>query len=204
MCVCGAGRVCTDTSICLCEALGGDGLYVLSVADDGYTHTKTHSPIEPRPCSHPHTHTQVEWRKKYRRYKPLTTPASCAGCHQKTVRAAYHHLCDACAQSRKVCAGCMESKHIVTSAANGEKELEAKRELLEREIKGLHLRKQQRILREFDRTAGGMDVKGAIEKAQHGEEDDDDDFFDDEEEEEEEEGGEGGEEEEEEEEDEGS
>ncbi|KAG9414794.1 hypothetical protein AC1031_008209 [Aphanomyces cochlioides] len=46
----------------------------------------------------PHCHAQIVWRKKYRKYKPLTQPASCTSCHQKTVLAAYHVLCQPCAK----------------------------------------------------------------------------------------------------------
>lgn len=41
-----------------------------------------------------------------------------------------------------------------TSAEEAERELEAKREALEREVKGLHLRRQRKVLREFDRSHG--------------------------------------------------
>lgn len=49
---------------------------------------------------------QIEWRKKYRKYKPLRQPATCNGCHKKTVTAAYHKLCADCAKERRVCPFC--------------------------------------------------------------------------------------------------
>ena len=49
---------------------------------------------------------QVEWRKQYRKYKPLRQPATCNDCHQKTVTAAYHKICPPCARERRVCAFC--------------------------------------------------------------------------------------------------
>jgi len=109
-------------------------------------------------------HEKVEWRKKYRKYKPLSAPATCTGCHTKSVRAAYHQICDPCAEKRAVCAGCAEPKSIVKkTGAAAEKDVEEKRRALERDIKGLHLRKQRKILREFDRSGGDMDVEGAME-----------------------------------------
>ena len=57
---------------------------------------------------------KVEWRKKYRKYKPLTQPAKCNGCQERTVRAAYHTLCQDCAKQRRVCAWCGEDKFIVS------------------------------------------------------------------------------------------
>lgn len=52
------------------------------------------------------TFTQVEWRKKYRKYKPLRQPATCNDCHKKTVTAAYHRICGPCAEKRRVCPFC--------------------------------------------------------------------------------------------------
>lgn len=52
------------------------------------------------------TGNQVEWRKRYRKYKPLRQPATCNDCHQKTVTAAYHRICAPCAKQRGVCAFC--------------------------------------------------------------------------------------------------
>eukprot|EP00124_Ichthyophonus_hoferi_P002495 Ihof_evm3s172 gene=Ihof_evmTU3s172 len=58
-------------------------------------------------------HDQIEWKKKYRKYKPLTQPKKCVGCQQKTVDKAYHVLCDPCANERQVCGKCMQKKEIV-------------------------------------------------------------------------------------------
>lgn len=41
---------------------------------------------------------KIEWKKKYRKYKPLTVPAKCVKCGNRTVKAAYHQLCDDCAR----------------------------------------------------------------------------------------------------------
>jgi len=134
-------------------------------------------------------HEKVEWRKKYRKYRPLSTPATCTSCHTKSVRAAYHQLCDPCAAQRKVCAGCREPKFIVVkTGAAAEKDLEGKRAELEREVRGLglHLRKVRKILREFDRLNGVMDTKAVVDAAVREEGDEDEEEEDEEEEEEEE------------------
>lgn len=39
---------------------------------------------------------------------------SSVSCQQKSIKEAYHVLCDDCACKRKVCAKCLESKEIVT------------------------------------------------------------------------------------------
>ncbi|CAN0006873.1 unnamed protein product, partial [Phaeothamnion confervicola] len=68
-------------------------------------------------------HAKVEWRKKYRKYKPLKNPASCNECRQKTVRAAYHTKCGPCAKAKRVCPGCGERPEAApTGAAATEEE----------------------------------------------------------------------------------
>ncbi|KAL3808755.1 hypothetical protein ACHAXA_010948 [Cyclostephanos tholiformis] len=42
---------------------------------------------------------KIEWRKKYRKYKPLTQPAKCNLCSMRNVLAAYHTICGNCARS---------------------------------------------------------------------------------------------------------
>lgn len=39
---------------------------------------------------------KIEWRKKYRKYKPLTQPATCNKCNKRNIKAAYHTICSAC------------------------------------------------------------------------------------------------------------
>ncbi|KAK8804264.1 riken cDNA family protein [Blastocystis sp. subtype 4] len=51
---------------------------------------------------------KIEWKKKYRKYKPLTAPAKCEKCGNRNVKAAYHHWCDDCARANRVCAMCMQ------------------------------------------------------------------------------------------------
>lgn len=57
-------------------------------------------------------HDIIEWKKKYRKYKRLTTPGKCAGCHLHCVRFAYHALCGPCASSRGVCAKCRQAHEL--------------------------------------------------------------------------------------------
>ncbi len=51
-------------------------------------------------------HDKIEWRKKYRKYKPLRQPAVCQFCHLKEVKAAYHRSCGGCAAAKAVCPFC--------------------------------------------------------------------------------------------------
>ena len=44
-------------------------------------------------------HDKIEWRKQYRKYKPLSQPSTCNICKKRNVKAAYHTICDGCAES---------------------------------------------------------------------------------------------------------
>lgn len=48
----------------------------------------------------------IEWKIKYKKYKPLTVPRKCVKCGGKTVKSAYHITCSACAERLKICAKC--------------------------------------------------------------------------------------------------
>ncbi|TDH66718.1 hypothetical protein CCR75_006578 [Bremia lactucae] len=94
---------------------------------------------------------QIEWRKKYRKYKPLSQPGSCIYCHQKAVTSAYHASCDVCAKERNICAKCCLAKDIVAS----QQELIAMHETKERDVdntlEGLRERDRRAFLRKMDK-----------------------------------------------------
>lgn len=48
----------------------------------------------------------IEWKIKYKKYKPLTAPKKCADCDQKNIKHAYHILCRNCASDKNVCTKC--------------------------------------------------------------------------------------------------
>ncbi|GIY30198.1 uncharacterized protein C9orf85 [Caerostris darwini] len=50
----------------------------------------------------------IAWKIKYKKYKPLSAPAKCVKCEQKTVKAAYHVICTNCSEEEKICAKCLE------------------------------------------------------------------------------------------------
>ena len=50
----------------------------------------------------------LEWKIKYRKYKPLTTAAKCNTCNQKNVFKAYRTKCDFCALPHLLCTKCGE------------------------------------------------------------------------------------------------
>ncbi|CAH0519596.1 unnamed protein product [Peronospora belbahrii] len=98
-------------------------------------------------------HEQIEWRKKYRKYKPLTQSGSCNFCHQKNVTSAYHSSCDPCARDRGICAKCCLMKEVVAS----ERELLMEHEKKEREfgntLEGMRERDRRAYLRKLEKEA---------------------------------------------------
>lgn len=54
----------------------------------------------------------IEWKIKFKKYKPLAAPRKCIGCEQKTVKYAYHVLCTSCAADKKVCAKCNKDINV--------------------------------------------------------------------------------------------
>lgn len=49
----------------------------------------------------------IEWRKKYRKYKPLTVVKRCTGCGEKKVKDAYHVICGDCVRKVGKCGKCL-------------------------------------------------------------------------------------------------
>lgn len=49
----------------------------------------------------------IEWRKRFRKYKPLTVPKRCVRCQEKTVKEAYHVICGNCTIKDGACAKCL-------------------------------------------------------------------------------------------------
>ncbi|XP_028963721.2 uncharacterized protein [Malus domestica] len=47
---------------------------------------------------------QIEWKRRYGKYKTLTEPAKCQRCTKRAVRQSHHKLCPACAKEQGVCA----------------------------------------------------------------------------------------------------
>ncbi|KAG2221835.1 hypothetical protein INT45_003549 [Circinella minor] len=95
----------------------------------------------------------IMWRKKYRKYKPLTALKKCTGCQEKAIKEAYHVLCNNCASDKKVCAKCLESKEIITNKEDIKTNEDEVREQQEQErlLKMMPLRQQRSYLRKLAR-----------------------------------------------------
>eukprot|EP01129_Flabellula_baltica_P013695 TRINITY_DN6413_c0_g1_i1.p1 TRINITY_DN6413_c0_g1~~TRINITY_DN6413_c0_g1_i1.p1 ORF type:complete len:229 (+),score=64.21 TRINITY_DN6413_c0_g1_i1:33-719(+) len=94
----------------------------------------------------------IEWRKKYRKYKPRTTPGKCVECHIKRVKRAYHVVCEVCAPKLKICAKCRESTEILTDFNQKEKEEKEQREF-EQMIDGMSERNKKTFIRLYYQTS---------------------------------------------------
>jgi Uncharacterized conserved protein (DUF2039) len=57
-------------------------------------------------------HDKIEWRKQYRKYKPLTQPSTCNGCKKRNVKASYHTICEACTRTSE------KAKEIIAAATS--------------------------------------------------------------------------------------
>ncbi|KAI5060149.1 hypothetical protein GOP47_0024569 [Adiantum capillus-veneris] len=93
----------------------------------------------------PRCKAQIEWRRKYGKYKALTEPAKCNHCSKRAVRQAYHALCAACAKERNVCAKCCQpSETIVGKDAEKHRE---EQQMLEQALRNLRERDRRTLLR---------------------------------------------------------
>ncbi|EGG17199.1 hypothetical protein DFA_08186 [Cavenderia fasciculata] len=126
-------------------------------------------------------HDTIEWRKKYRKYKPLSMAGKCAHCTQRKVTRAYHELCEDCVKKLKVCAKCHKAKEIVAEITDPK----------DRERDELKLKHALYMMTESDRRTFYRELEKEEnpekkKKNQDNEEEDDDSDYSDEEEEEEE------------------
>ena len=104
-------------------------------------------------------HDQIEWKKRYRKYKPLDRPRKCTACHQPAVKSAYHVVCGACAAAKGVCAKCLLDKAIFEPADAATRELREQIEFIETHrgaIPGLPERQRRAVLRELQRELAGL------------------------------------------------
>jgi hypothetical protein len=67
---------------------------------------------------------KLEWRKKYRKYKPLTQPSICNICHNRNITAAYHTICYSCSRQSEKARSILHANQRGTAATGTEKDLE--------------------------------------------------------------------------------
>ncbi|XP_017112728.1 uncharacterized protein C9orf85 homolog [Drosophila elegans] len=92
---------------------------------------------------------QIEWKIKYKKYKPLSQAKTCAHCKERTVKKAYHVVCRDCAIKAHVCAKCLKSADEVAieeaqPTPREEQQLQAE---MDRLVKSFSERKRRAFLR---------------------------------------------------------
>ncbi|XP_036320140.1 uncharacterized protein C9orf85 homolog [Rhagoletis pomonella] len=96
-----------------------------------------------------HCKDVIEWKIKYKKYKPLSQPKNCTRCQQRNITKAYHVLCRSCALEARVCAKCLknaEEVKIEPSQPTTEEQVKLKVEM-DRLIKSLPERKRRAFIR---------------------------------------------------------
>ena len=94
----------------------------------------------------------IEWKIKYKKYKPLKAPAKCIKCEQKSVKHAYHNMCLPCAKQFNVCPKCNEKGEIIQGKPNKEESIKLDTEL-QALLKELPERKRRSFIRYMNRNA---------------------------------------------------
>eukprot|EP01113_Clastostelium_recurvatum_P039254 TRINITY_DN5979_c0_g2_i2.p1 TRINITY_DN5979_c0_g2~~TRINITY_DN5979_c0_g2_i2.p1 ORF type:complete len:277 (+),score=114.16 TRINITY_DN5979_c0_g2_i2:81-911(+) len=116
----------------------------------------------------PHCYDVIEWKKKYRKYKPLTVPGRCQSCDQKTVRRAYHVLCDECAVKEEICAKCCKSS-VVKKPITTDEQKKEEQARLRVELANMTERARRTFYRKLER--GDQDTPAAAGEGEDDEQD---------------------------------
>uniref|UniRef100_A0A182QLS8 Uncharacterized protein n=1 Tax=Anopheles farauti TaxID=69004 RepID=A0A182QLS8_9DIPT len=100
-----------------------------------------------------HCKSIIDWKIKYRKYKPLTQPKSCSKCGERKVKRAYHVICRECALANRCCAKCLKSADeasIIPPEPTEQEQVKLKAEM-DQLIKSLPERKRRTFLRYMNR-----------------------------------------------------
>lgn len=93
----------------------------------------------------------IEWKIKYKKYKPLTQPKKCVKCEQKTVKKAYHVMCTECGKNLEVCTKCCQVKEVVPNVPDKHEEIKLDYEL-QQMLQSLPERKRRTFIRYMNKT----------------------------------------------------
>ncbi|XP_067634578.1 uncharacterized protein C9orf85 homolog [Eurosta solidaginis] len=111
-----------------------------------------------------HCKDVIEWKIKYKKYKPLSQLKTCTRCQQKNITKAYHVLCRPCAVDARVCAKCLKNAtqvEIEPPQPTVEEQLKLQVEM-ERLIKSLPERKRRAFIRYMEK---GKEQEDTVEPA---------------------------------------
>ncbi|GAV87398.1 DUF2039 domain-containing protein [Cephalotus follicularis] len=105
----------------------------------------------------PRCREQIDWKRRYGKYKPLSHPAKCQRCSKRNVRQAYHNLCFGCAKEHKVCAKCCS--RVDHTVGRDSSEVEAEKKMLEEAIKHARERDKRTLLRTINKSKSSAKTK---------------------------------------------
>ncbi|XP_042383261.1 uncharacterized protein LOC121975589 isoform X2 [Zingiber officinale] len=101
----------------------------------------------------PRCKEQIDWKRRYGKYKPILEPAKCQKCGKRSVRQAYHNICSSCSKDHGICAKCCcRTDDIVGRDVS---ELESERKALEEAIQNARERDRRTLLRAMDKKRPG-------------------------------------------------
>lgn len=130
----------------------------------------------------------IEWKIKYKKYKPLTQPRKCVKCEQKTVKSAYHVMCLDCGRKLGVCTKCCQAKEVVVAEPDKKEQIKLEGEL-QNLLQSLPERKRRTFIRYMnkqkekpDEELTKEDLQNKLAALQVDNDNSDDDCFDEEEE----------------------
>ncbi|XP_059434464.1 uncharacterized protein LOC132167488 [Corylus avellana] len=110
----------------------------------------------------PRCKEQIDWKRRYGKYKRLTEPAKCQRCSKRAVRQAYHNLCTGCAKEQGVCAKCCSRVDRIVGRDSSE--VEAEQKLLEEAVKNARERDRRSLLRAMNKGKSKSSEKTPTDK----------------------------------------
>ncbi|XP_065671081.1 uncharacterized protein C9orf85 homolog isoform X2 [Hydra vulgaris] len=93
----------------------------------------------------------IEWKIKYKKYKPLTVPGKCVRCFNRNVKFAYHIVCSQCVTENSCCAKCNKNADLVGTLVQDVSDQQKEESLLEEELKHMRLREKKAFLRQVEK-----------------------------------------------------
>lgn len=94
----------------------------------------------------------IEWKIKYKKYKPLSQPKKCVKCDQRTVRHAYHVMCLDCGKKLELCTKCCQAKEIIHGGVDKQEQQQLGSEM-QKLLQSLPERKRRTFIRYMNKQA---------------------------------------------------
>eukprot|EP00911_Craspedida_sp_UC1_P002018 UC1_evm2s1557 len=96
---------------------------------------------------------QIDWRKKYNKYKPRSTPGSCTRCGLKKVLQNYRTICPGCATQFNVCEKCGNGDSELIEREMTAEERRQHEQAEQRKLAGMRERERRSYMRQKEAEA---------------------------------------------------